>query len=271
MGATKRNTGRTADSAPRGTRIALFDAGGIMRRRSLPIVFVLATMAAGAACGGKNGTPTAPSTPGTGTPAGPSTPAPSPAGPTGTVTGNVQAALTGVTVTVVGTSISAAVDGASHFALVNVPAGDISLQLTAGGTNATVALGMLQPSETVDLVVTLAGSSASIDSQVKSGAGEAQLEGRVESLPPTMPALTFKAAGRSVRTDSGTKFVDGSIARSFADLQIGMRVHVKGSLSGDTLTATLVELQNSQVAVPVEVNGPIDLLAGSASAFQFNV
>jgi hypothetical protein len=240
-------------------------------RRSLAFMLVLATLVSAAACGGKSGTPTAPSTTNPGAPAGPSTPGPSPSGPTATVTGNVQAALTGVTVSVVGTSISAAVDSASRFTLVNVPAGDISLQLTGGGANAIVSLGMVQPSETVDLVVTLAGSSASIDSQVKSGAGQAELEGRVESLPPTMPALTFKAAGRTVRTDSSTKFVDGTRAQSFADLQIGMRVHVKGSLSGETFTATLVDLQNSQVAVPVEVNGTVDSLAGSASAFQFTV
>ena len=235
-------------------------------RRSLPFIFVLATMTSAVACGGKTATPAGPSTTGSGSPAGPST-----SGPTATVTGSVQASAMGVVVSVPGTSISAAVDAASHFALMNVPAGDVQLQLTGGGANATVSLGIVQPSETVDLVVTVAGSSASIDSQVKSGAGEAQLEGRVESLPPTMPALTFKAAGRTVKTDSSTRFVDGSVARTFADLLIGMRVHVKGSLSGDTFTATLVELQNSQVTVPVEVNGTIDSLTGSASAFQFNV
>jgi uncharacterized protein DUF5666 len=235
-------------------------------RRSLPFILVLATMVSAAACGGKGAAPTGPSTTGSGSPAGPST-----SGPTATVTGSVQASAIGVTVSVLGTSISAAVDSASHFELMNVPAGDVSLQLTGGGANATVALGMVQPAETVDLVVTVAGSSASIDSQVKSGAGQAELEGRVESLPPTMPALTFKAAGRTVKTDGSTRFVDGSVARTFADLQIGMRVHVKGSLSGETFTAALVELQNSQTTLPVEVNGTIDSLAGSASAFQFNV
>ena len=78
------------------------------------------------------------------------------------------------------------------------------------------------------------------------------LEGRVEPLPPPRAALTFKAAGRTVRTDSSTRFVDGSDTRAFADLQIGRRVHVKGSMSGDTFTAAQVELQ-SAAAVPVEV------------------
>ena len=50
-----------------------------------------------------------------------------------------------------------------------------------------------------------------------------------------------------------------------------MRIHVKGSLSGDSFTATLVELQNSTTTIPVEVNGTIDSLTGSATAFQFNI
>ncbi len=232
-------------------------------RRLPAFILVLTTLASAAACG-KTGTPTAPSTTGNGTPAAPS-------GPTATVTGSVLgasastlaafsggAALTGVTVTVVGTSISAAVDAGGRFALMNVPPGDLQLQLTGGGANATLALGTVLASQTVDLVVIVSGSSASIDSQVKSGAGEAELEGRVESLPPTMLPLTFKAAGRTVKTDGSTRFVDGSVVRAFDALQIGMRVHVRGSLSGDTFTAALVELQSTAANVPVEINGTID-------------
>ena len=245
-------------------------------RRLLWAVLIVTVVTA--ACGGK-GSPTAPSG-GSGVPAAPGAPAP---GPTATITGSVQgsagssllsasagAALTGVTVTVVGTSVTSGVDAGGRFTLMNVPPGDVRLQLTGGGANATVTLGAVQASQTVDVVVMVSGSSASLDSEVRSGAGEAQLEGRVESLPPSMPALTFKAAGRTVRTDASTRFTDGSVTRAFGDLQIGMRVHVKGSLSGETLTATRVELQSAQL-VPVEVNGTIDGLTGSASGFQFNV
>lgn len=181
------------------------------------------------------------------------------------------AAITGVTVTVVGTGISATVDAGGRFTLLNVPPGTVQLQLTGGGANATVTISTVEASQTIDVVLAVSGASASLESEVRSGAGEAQLEGRVESLPPTMPALQFKAAGRTVKTDSATRFLDGSVARSFADLQIGMRVHAKGTLSGDTFTATLVELQNSNVTVPVEVNGVIDTVTGSASAFQFKI
>jgi Domain of unknown function (DUF5666) len=103
------------------------------------------------------------------------------------------------------------------------------------------------------------------------GGAEAQLEGLVESLPPTTAPLTFKVAGRTVKTDTSTRFEDGSLTRTFADLRIGMRVHVKGTTSGDTINATLIEVQNDRVDAPVEVNGVIDTLSGSPAAFQFKV
>ncbi len=153
-------------------------------RRLLGFVMIAATLTAW--CGGK-GSPTAPSE-GTGAPT------TTPSGPTATITGSVQGsaavssllsasighALTGVTVTVVGTSLTSSVDAAGRFTLTNVPPGEVRLQLTGGGTNAILTLGGVQASQVVDVVVMVSGSSASIYSEVRSGAGEAQLEGRVE-------------------------------------------------------------------------------------------
>jgi len=232
--------------------------------RRLPGVIIALTLAL-AACGG-----TSPSAPDSTTGA-PGT------GSGGTVKGS--AAITGTivgtmptTVAVAGTALTAPVDGAGHFALANVPPGSVQLQLSGGGASATLPLGTVESSQTVDLVVSVTGSSASIDSQVRTGgAAESELEGRVEALPPATASLTFTAAGRLVKTDGSTQFVDGSTARSFSSLAIGMRVHVKGSSSGDALLARLVELQNSQADVPVEVNGIVSELGGSASDFQFKI
>ena len=232
---------------------------------------ILAGTLLAAACGGGNGSPTSPS----GSPAS--------AGASATITGTVQgassamlaastgAALAGVTVSVVGTSISATADVAGRFTLINVPAGSVQLQLTGGGANATVALSPVAAQQTIDVVLSVSGGTAAIESEVRSGAGEAQLEGRVESLPPTQPALTFKAAGRTVTTNASTRFVDGSQTRSFSDLRIGMRIHAKGSMAGDSFTAAVVELQNSNTSLPVNVNGIIDTLTGTAAAFQFKI
>ena len=236
-------------------------------RRALGYSLMLAVLTT--ACGGRGGSPTAPS----GTNAN---------GAGAMITGSVQgaagamtaagsgAALTGVTVTVVGTNISTAVDAGGRFTLTNVPVGTVQLQLTGGGANATVTISTVEASQTIDVVVAVSGSSASVESEVRSGTGEAQLEGRIESLPPTMPSLTFKAAGRTVRTDGSTRFVEGGTTRAFADLGIGMRIHAKGSLTGDSFTATEVRLQNSN-NVQVTVNGAIDTVTGTASAFEFKI
>jgi Domain of unknown function (DUF5666) len=226
--------------------------------RRLLMMMILAVPAISAACGGKGSSPTTPSeaTPATGSAS------------SATITGTVQGASA---VQVEGTALNATVDGAGRFALANVPAGDVQLQFSGGGASATVPLGPVQASQRIDLVVTVSGATASVESKVTSGGADAELEGRVESLPPTTAALTFKAAGRLVKTGSSTRFQDGSASRSFADLQIGMRVHVKGSLAGDAINATLVELQNSQVDLPVEVNGVVDSLSGSSSGFQFKI
>ena len=229
-------------------------------RRAFAIILSFAALTA--ACGGKSATPTSPSEGGLST-----------GGATGsaTIAGAIQGALPS-TVSVAGTAVMSSVDGGGRFTLANVPAGNVQLQLSGGGANAMLAIAAVQPAERIDLVVSVAGSAAAIESSVRSGGASAELEGRVESLPPTVPdPLSFRAAGRLVKTDSSTRFQDGSATRSFSDLKIGMRVHVKGTPSGDAINATLVELQNSQVDIPVEVNGVIDSLSGVATAFQFNI
>jgi hypothetical protein len=151
--------------------------------------------------------------------------------------------ITGVTVTIVGTSITTGVDGSGRFTLMNVPAGNVQLQFS-GAVNGTLTVGTVGSTDTVDLTITVSGGTIAIDTEVQNGSSQAQLEGKIEALPPTTAAMSFSAAGRTVVTNSSTQFVDDQgHTRSFADLKVGMRVHVKGSLSGTTLTATRVELQ----------------------------
>src|SRR4029077_3570199 len=121
--------------------------GGVMRR-VLGFTVVLAALTA--ACGGQGSSPTSPSTTGA-------------AGAGAMITGSVQgasgaltaagfgAAITGVTVTVVGTGISAAVDAGGRFTLLNVPTGNVQLQLTGGGANAVVTISTVEASQTIDV------------------------------------------------------------------------------------------------------------------------
>jgi uncharacterized protein DUF5666 len=264
-------------------------------RRVLSSVLVVAALGA-AACGGKSTSPTAPSNAGPG--AAPASPAPNgPATPSGaTVMGRVLSASQGTTIGVAGTSSSAALDSSGGFRL-SVSPGDVQLQVTDRGATAMVGLPGVQPAQTVEVIVNVAGTSASLESEVRHGAGEAELKGVVEALPPTTAAQSFRAAGKTIVTTTSTVFVKGGVNRTFADLGLGNRVEVHGSMSGDTLTATRVEIEERGNAAPtptpgptpgplpgpnpgpnpptpgaqVEVKGTISGLTGSASSFTFTV
>ncbi len=198
-----------------------------MRQTSALAVLILTSLLGG--CGGRASSPTAPSS-GAGSAASTSVVI------SGTLrSGSSQlsdstgASLAGITVTVVGTSISATVDGANHFTLENVPAGDVQLRFSGAGVESTVTLPQLQSAQTVTVIVNVTGGTAAVEAEQRSGAAAQELEGRVESLPPTTAAGALKVAGRTVLTNASTTFVQGGAAKTFADLQIGMRVHVKGA------------------------------------------
>lgn len=238
------------------------------RQATALTAIILTSLLAG--CGGQGSSPTAPSS-------GAGSAASSSVVISGTLrAGSSQlsdstgASLAGITVTVVGTSITATVDGANHFTLENVPAGDVQLRFSGAGVESTVTLAQLQSAQTVTVIVNVTGGTVAIEAEQRSGAAAQELEGRVESLPPTTAAGALKVAGRTVVTNASTRFVQGSAAKAFGDLQIGMRVHVKGVASGGDLLATEIGIQNTNTWVPVEVNGVIDSLV-SGTVFQFKV
>ncbi len=222
------------------------------------------------ACGGQGSSPTAPST---GSPA---------AGSTSVViSGTLRSgsaflsegtggSMAGLTVTVVGTSITAAVDGANHFTLTGVPAGDVQLRFSGMGIESTVTLTQLQAAQTVTVIINVSGATVAVEAEQRSGAASQELEGRVESLPPTTAAGSLKVAGRTVLTNASTSVLQGGAPKTFADLQIGMRVHVKGSPAGADLAASEIRIQNTNTWLPVNVNGVIDSFLPGAT-FQFKV
>ncbi len=177
----------------------------------------------------------------------------------------------GLTVSVVGTTISAPVDPSGQFSLRGVPAGNADLRFTAPGVMATVTVLGLQAGQTVTISVSLSGSTAALESDCRSGAGQEQLEGRIESLPPTTAALTFVAAGMTVTTDASTTFFLRGAPASFTTLEIGQRVHVKARTSGGALLATTVDIQNTNTSIGVELNGVVSTFSGTAAAFQLTV
>jgi hypothetical protein len=98
-----------------------------------------------------------------------------------------------------------------------------------------------------------------------------QLEGRVESLPPTTLADTLIIAGQLVTTTPDTRFFVRGQPGTFADLAVGLRVHVKGQAAGDALAASSIDIQNTNGELPVNVNGIIEGLLISGTDFEMTI
>ncbi len=87
----------------------------------------------------------------------------------GTVNSAAAGAPSGLTVTVVGTSLSAPVENAGQFRLAGVPSGNVELQFRASTVNATARLSNVGQEEMIEIQVNLSGSTATIVNEVRSG------------------------------------------------------------------------------------------------------
>ena len=211
----------------------------------LPVVFLISTVA----CGGSGNSPTAPEPTGT---TGASITGSVFSGSSSAMTaGSTGHAIPGLTVTVSGTSIASGLDATGRFHLTGVPSGDIQLQFS-GPASGTIPVIGVKPTESITLVVSVTSSSVALESAARSGGGEEQLEGRIESVPPAMPGGSLKIAGRTVTTNTSTQIRHGSTPVDFDDLEVGYRVHVKGSSSGSSLLASTIIVQNTHTNLPDE-------------------
>jgi len=192
----------------------------------------------------------------------------------GVNSGSISAASTtppGLLVSVAGTAISASVDAAGNFVLRNVPPGLADLRFSAPGVAAALGLSDLKGGDMVTIQVSLSTSNATIESDRRSNGKEEQLEGRIESLPPTTAAGNLVVAGRTVVTNATTKFYLQGQAATFADLALGQRVHVKGQTGTGGLVASSVDIQNTNTSTGLNINGIVSGFTGTRAAFQFTV
>lgn len=236
-------------------------------------IFAASAILALAACGSAT-TPTQP--------AGPSTVEAPASQPSASINGRVtgigsaqtlnssHGAGAGMTVSVVGTSISSAVNSTGQFALANVPAhAAVVLRFEGAGANAQLPVGTLSAGETFNLTVTVSGSTATIEGQTRGNGSE--IEGRIESIQPG----TLVVAARTVTVGPSTTIRHGGTPMTFSQLVVGTRVHVKGTPSGTGATATTaateIIVQNLNTKVPVNLQGTVSGLTGTASAFEFTV
>lgn len=237
------------------------------------VILAASAIVALAACGG-SGSPTSPE------PALGGLPSPTTASISGTIAGASSAQLlastagnaaaAGMTVTIAGTTLSTSVNSLGQFLFSTVPPGAaVVLRFDGAGASAQLPIGTLTAGETLTLTVTVNGGSAAIQSQTRGNGKE--IEGRIESILPG----TIVVAGRTVTVDAATTIRRGETVMTFAELIVGMRVHVKGTPTGSGETATTaasqIIVQNVNTSVPVNLQGTVSNLTGTASAFELKV
>lgn len=234
------------------------------------LYFLLALTLAVAACGSSS-SPTAPAA------ANNATPTATTSVINGTVGGGSSASLyrtnngsgAGMTVTVEGTGLTATVNGAGQFVLSNVPAGTVVLRFNGAGANAQLNLGSIPAGTTITINVVVNGSSAEL--QQKTVNGDTEIEGRIESIAGS----TLKVAARTVLVTPTTIIRHGNTAMTLAQLEVGQRVHVKGNTTGTgtaaTTTATTILVQNLNTSIPVNLDGTVSGLTGTAASFTFTL
>ena len=226
-------------------------------------------MCAAAGCGGA-AAPTAPE------PAAVAPPSATTAAIHGTVAGassasvfNTNSTAAGMTVTVEGTNLQATVNGAGQFVLTSVPTGTVVLRFNGLGANAQLTLTSVNGGQTITITVVVTGDRAEL--QEKTAGSEKEIEGRIDEKL----ADGLRVAGRKVIVTSSTTIRHGDAAMTMAQLEVGQRVHVRGTVSGtgasEATTATLIIVQNLNTSVPVNLEGTVSGLTGDASAFQFTL
>jgi hypothetical protein len=188
--------------------------------------------------------------------------------------GNVTAGetLAAMAAQVVGTSISTPVGPGGGFVLDGVPAGPVQMRFVGSGVDASVSLSPVRPGDVVSVLVGVSAATAMVQSESRNAGGKVELEGRVDSLVSADLALTV--GGRLVKTLSGVTVIrDGNGGtKAYADLAIGQRVHVKGTLTADAISAELITIQNTNTWIPVNVNGVVDSLDKTkAPLFAFKI
>jgi hypothetical protein len=184
---------------------------------------------------------------------------------------HTSAVLT-VMISVTGTGISTTVSSGGAFVLNGVPAGNVELHFTGPGIDARATVPDVSDSEEIRIVVTLRGSNAAVNVTDRSRPSNTrEIEGLISSINLSARTLVVNGMTISVPTDAIVRHGNQTIA--FSQLKIGQRVHVRGTLTGATVVASEVKLQdeNPPGQGEAEVEGAVSARGGSCPTVTFTV
>ena len=243
--------------------------------RSVALVVALVTVA----CGDRPASsPVAPALPGA-TPTGSTTGAVI----AGTIVGGVGGGITAssfrplgggpMTVTIVGSSVTSAVDASGAFTLQGVPAGDVQLQISGPGFEARVVIAGVGEREQIRVTIRVNGSSADVDEHERETDNRVEIEGRVAQVNAS--ARTLRVADTDVSVPAGTTIRRAGTTAPFSEITVGDRVEVRGTRTGSMVVATEIELQSANPGRPaeeeVELKGIVAGRTGTCPAISFTL
>jgi hypothetical protein len=181
---------------------------------------------------------------------------------------------TTLTVSVVGTSVSAMVDGRGNFTLTNVPAGDVTLSFSGTGVNARITITGVSEHEQIRLTVNVHGTTAELDeNERENNDSRAEIEGTIVSINASARTLVVGRHQTTVSVPTGIPIHHGRAALAFSGLVVGDRARIHATRNGATLTATDIEVQTDHQGEieETELDGKISSVSGTCPAPTFVV
>ncbi len=178
----------------------------------------------------------------------------------------LDAGLGGMKVSVVGTTLSTTTGSGGNFQLHGVPPGLVRLLFEGAGASGTLDLDDVSETEEISLSVVVSGSAIELASQERVTGSQAQLEGKVVSA--NYPARTLVVGTTTVIVPENVSITNGFRELELQDVIVGARVHVKGSLSGETITATSIIVQQTGLE-RVTVSGVASDVSGACPDVTF--
>jgi uncharacterized protein DUF5666 len=161
----------------------------------------------------------------------------------GMTAATTSAAASGLTVTVVGTPISATVSGLGQFVLTGVPAGSHQLNFSGPGVNANVSFSPVEGTETISITVKISGNHAEVESEEHDNHGDLEINGIIASLTGSAGSFSFMVGSKTVHGDAQTAFFgDGNRSDTFATLRNGARVEVKAAMRNGEVYAQRIHI-----------------------------
>jgi hypothetical protein len=159
----------------------------------------------------------------------------------------------GLRVSVVGTSIAAAVDSDGQFVLTGLPSGAVTLRFEGPGLDARLTVDGLVEGAVLTLSVLLKEGAAHASAPpVPKPSCDLKWEGRIEAIQGTRLVVD----GRQVEVTGKTKIARGDYPGALAELKVGDKVTLWGTLFPDG------------VVVAYEIVGDGPRFKGSATSFK---